>query len=169
MESLERSPLVGVLVGSKSDLKVVQPCLDTLREFGIPYQVTVASAHRTPELVESDVAELEPNVLVFIAFAGMAAHLAGVVASKTTKPVIGVPLSSSSLGGVDALLSTMQMPPGIPVGTMAVDGAKNAALFAAAILALSPAGEGLSLPAKLAEYRVNLAESVFDASRELNT
>jgi len=164
----EQSPLVGVLIGSKSDLPVAQPCLDLLQRFGIPHHLAIASAHRTPELVESTVAKLEPTVLVYIAFAGMAAHLAGVVASKTTKPVIGVPISSA-LKGLDALLSTMQMPSGVPVGTMAVDGAKNAALFAASILALSAAGERLALAKKLADYRAVQEEAVLEANRDLST
>lgn len=159
MASRKESPLVGVLMGSKSDQKVAQPCLDLLRQLGIPHEVTVASAHRTPDLVETALSKLEPTALAYIVFAGMAAHLAGTVASRTDKPVIGVPVSAS-LEGLDALLSTAQMPPGVPVGTMAVDGAKNAALFAAAILALTPAGEKLKLAQKLADYRARQAQAV---------
>jgi len=166
--SQKESPLVGVLVGSKSDLPVAQGCLELLRQFGIPHQVAVVSAHRTPDLVESTLSELEPTVLAYIVFAGMAAHLAGAVASQTEKPVIGVPVSAS-LNGLDALLSVAQMPPGVPVAAMAVDGAKNAALFAASVLALTTAGEKLQLARKLAGYRVAQAEAVAEANRELNT
>lgn len=168
MPTEKATPLIGVLMGSGSDRSVAQGCLDLLQQFGIPHEVVVASAHRTPELVEATVARLEPTVLAYIVFAGMAAHLAGAVASRTSKPVIGVPVAGS-LNGLDALLATVQMPPGVPVATMAVDGAKNAALFAAAILALTPAGEVLKLKDKLADYRARQAQAVIEVNRNLST
>jgi 5-(carboxyamino)imidazole ribonucleotide mutase len=117
----------------------MQPCAEILDDLGVEYTFTVTSAHRTPERTERLVRELEEQgCQVFICAAGLAAHLAGAVASKTVKPVLGVPLSASALGGMDALLATVQMPPGYPVGTLALDkvGAKNAAWMAAQILAL---------------------------------
>jgi 5-(carboxyamino)imidazole ribonucleotide mutase len=131
---------VAIFMGSMSDEGKMRPCADTLKELGVPYLFTVTSAHRTPERTAKLVADLEAGgCQVFICAAGMAAHLAGAVAAKTTRPVIGVPLSASTLGGMDALLSTVQMPPGFPVATVSLDqaGAKNAAYLAAAILALS--------------------------------
>lgn len=131
---------VAVFMGSASDEDLMTPCAEVLRTLGIDYAFTVTSAHRTPERTERLVAELEADgCQVFICAAGMAAHLAGAVAARTTKPVLGVPLAASPLGGMDALLATVQMPPGFPVGTLALDkaGARNAAWLAAQILALS--------------------------------
>jgi len=131
---------VGVLLGSPSDKEVMQACWETLSELKIPYEVVIASAHRTPEWVKEYAASAaEKGIKVLIAAAGGAAHLAGSVASWTALPVIGIPLEVGSLGGLDALLSTVQMPPGVPVATVSVGswGAKNAALLAARILALS--------------------------------
>lgn len=131
---------VAIFMGSISDEDKMRPCADTLKELDIPYAFTVSSAHRTPERTARLIQELEAaGCQVFICAAGMAAHLAGAVAAKTIRPVIGVPLSASALGGMDALLSTVQMPPGFPVATMCLDkaGAKNAAYMAAAILALN--------------------------------
>jgi phosphoribosylaminoimidazole carboxylase PurE protein len=131
-------PQVLILMGSNSDLTVVEEAVKVLREFDIPFEVTIASAHRTPERVRKLTSEAEGRgIEVIIAAAGAAAHLAGTVAAHTLLPVIGVPIDSSPLHGFDALLSTVQMPPGIPVATMAVGraGAKNAAIFAAQILA----------------------------------
>jgi 5-(carboxyamino)imidazole ribonucleotide mutase len=132
------SAKVGVLVGSKSDLTKMEKCAERLSELGIEYEMEVKSAHRTPD----DVAEYAENarergIGVIVCAAGMAAHLAGAVAGRTTLPVIGVPISAGTLGGFDALLSTVQMPPGVPVATVGVDGAVNAAVLAARILALS--------------------------------
>lgn len=149
-------PLIGIFVGSKSDLKHVEECTSVLDGFGVPYEVIVASAHRSPELVERKVKELEDKVGAYIAFAGMAAALPGVVASRTVKPVIGVPISVS-LVGLDALLAIVQMPPGVPVGAMAIDGAKNAAIYAVGILAASEAGKELKLGQKLTEMRAKRA------------
>jgi len=128
-----------ILMGSDSDLPVMDATAAMLDSFGIPYHMTVSSAHRTPDRTVKLIREAEKNgVQVIIAGAGAAAHLAGVVAAHTTLPVIGIPIDSSPLGGVDALYATVQMPPGIPVATMAVGkgGAKNAAIFAAQIMGL---------------------------------
>jgi len=131
---------VAIFIGSISDEALVTPCAETLRKLEIPFRFTVSSAHRTPERTESLVDELEKQgCQVFICAAGMAAHLAGAVAARTCKPVIGIPLAASPLGGMDALLATVQMPPGFPVATVALDkaGARNAAWLAAQILALN--------------------------------
>ena len=129
---------VGIVMGSVSDMPVVKKAIDTLEAFDIPYTVHVYSAHRTPEEARDFAKNARDNGFgVMIAAAGMAAHLAGAVAANTTLPVIGIPCKSTNLDGLDALLSTVQMPSGIPVATVAVDGATNAALLAAEILALS--------------------------------
>lgn len=133
-------PLVGILMGSDSDLPVMEEAVKVFRELDIPFEVTVSSAHRTPARTSKYAKGAEKRgIKVLIAGAGAAAHLAGVVASETTLPVIGVPIDSSPLNGMDALLSTVQMPGGIPVASMAIGkaGAKNAAVFAAEIIALS--------------------------------
>jgi 5-(carboxyamino)imidazole ribonucleotide mutase len=130
---------VAIFIGSISDEALVTPCAEVLRKLEIPFRFTVSSAHRTPERTQALVDELETQgCRVFICAAGMAAHLAGAVAARTCKPVIGIPLAASPLGGMDALLATVQMPPGFPVATMALDkaGARNAAWMAAQILAL---------------------------------
>lgn len=130
--------LVGVVMGSKSDWETMANCGETLEKLGVPYEARVLSAHRTPVQLEEYIESAEKRgVEVIIAAAGGAAHLAGVAAAKTLLPVLGVPMESKSLGGMDSLLSTVQMPAGIPVGTLAIGkaGAVNAALFAAAILA----------------------------------
>jgi phosphoribosylaminoimidazole carboxylase PurE protein len=132
-------PIIGVIMGSASDSDVMRGCMDVLEEFDIPYEVKVLSAHRTPDLTRKYVVSAaDRGIEVIIAGAGWAAHLAGFMAAHTTLPVIGVPIDSSPFKGIDALLSTVQMPPGIPVATVAVGsgGAKNAAVFAAQILAL---------------------------------
>lgn len=133
-------PLVGILMGSDSDLPVMEEAIKVLKGFDIPFEVEVASAHRTPEKVSTYARTAEERGLkVIIAGAGGAAHLAGVIASETTLPVIGVPIDSSPLKGLDSLLSTVQMPGGVPVATVAIGkaGAKNAAILAAEILALT--------------------------------
>ena len=149
---------VAVLMGSDSDWPILKPAVELLKHFGIEPVVKVASAHRTPSIVRDFVMEADHDkeFAAFIVAAGAAAHLAGVVASYTIKPVIGVPVNATPLNGMDALLSTVQMPSGIPVGTMAINGSKNAALFAVQILALSDE----TLAAKLKEHRVNLAKEV---------
>lgn len=139
---------VGIIMGSDSDLPVVEKAIDALKEFEIPYEVHVYSAHRTPEQVKEFTQNAEANGFgVIIAAAGMAAHLAGAVAANTVLPVIGIPVSAKKLDGLDALLSTVQMPSGIPVATVAVDGAKNAAILAAQIIALGDAELSLKLKA----------------------
>ena len=132
---------VAIIMGSDSDLPIVEKGINVLSELGIPYEVHVFSAHRTPRECAEFVSSAKDNGFgVIISAAGMAAHLAGVVASRTTLPVIGIPCKSSNLDGLDALLATVQMPTGIPVATVAIDGAANAALLAAEILALSDEG-----------------------------
>jgi 5-(carboxyamino)imidazole ribonucleotide mutase len=132
------SPSIGILVGSKSDLPVMEKCTVRLEDLGIDYELEVRSAHRNPEGVAEYVASApERGIKVFICAAGMAAHLAGAVAARTNLPVIGIPIAAGTLGGFDALLATVQMPSGVPVATVAVNGAANAAVLAAQILALS--------------------------------
>ncbi len=158
-----RGPQVAIVMGSKSDLKVMEKAADTLKDFGVTYETKVLSAHRSPELTTSFARSAqERGIKVIIAGAGMAAHLAGVIASHTTLPVIGVPIDSSSLNGLDALLATVQMPPGIPVATMGIGkaGAKNAALFATEILAI----EDSTLKTRLAQFRSEQEEKI----RKLN-
>ena len=145
---------VAIIMGSASDWGVVKSADDTLKSFGVDVELIVASAHRTPQRVHDFVKN--SSAQIFIAAAGMAAHLAGVVASLTTKPVIGVPISSEPFKGLDSMLSTVQMPSGVPVATMAVNGAKNAALFAVEILAL----QDDELAKKLISYREQMAAEV---------
>jgi 5-(carboxyamino)imidazole ribonucleotide mutase len=134
------SPSVGILVGSKSDLPVMEKCTNRLEDLGIEYEIEVRSAHRNPEDVAEYVASAPARgIKVFVCAAGMAAHLAGAVAARTNLPVIGIPIAAGTLGGFDALLATVQMPSGVPVATVAVNGAANAAVLAAQILALSDA------------------------------
>jgi 5-(carboxyamino)imidazole ribonucleotide mutase len=129
---------VAVIMGSDSDLPVVKKAVVELKEYGVPYECHVMSAHRTPQLACEFAAKAKENGFgVIICAAGMAAHLAGVIAGHTTLPVIGIPCKSSNLDGLDALLATVQMPSGIPVATVAIDGAKNAAILAIQMLALS--------------------------------
>lgn len=159
------SPIVAILVGSRSDLPVVEKAAGVLGEFGVPFEIRVLSAHRNPAGLEAYLHAAEPaGVEVFICAAGMAAHLAGAVAARTTLPVIGVPLAAPSgaagLGGLDALLATVQMPPGIPVATVAVDGAKNAAYLAVSILGLKHP----ELAEKLRIFRRNMTAEAEVAS-----
>lgn len=143
---------VGIIMGSDSDMPVVQKAADVLSDFGVPYEIHIYSAHRTPvEAREFSTTAKEKGFGVIIAAAGMAAHLAGAMAAGTTLPVIGIPIRSEQLGGLDALLSTVQMPSGIPVATVAIDGAKNAAVLAVEILALSDE----ELSAKLEKFRAD--------------
>jgi len=130
-------PLVGILMGSESDLPVMDKAVEVLKEMGVPHEVEISSAHRLPEKTANYAKRArERGIEVLIAGAGMAAHLAGALASHTTLPVIGVPIKSGALDGVDALYSTVQMPQGIPVATVAIDGAKNAAYLACEILSI---------------------------------
>ena len=129
---------VGIIMGSDSDLPVVEKAVNTLKEFGVPFEVHIFSAHRTPAEAKAFSENARSNGFgVIIAAAGMAAHLAGAIAANTTLPVIGIPIKSQNLGGMEALLSTVQMPSGIPVATVAIDGAVNAALLSIEILSLS--------------------------------
>jgi phosphoribosylaminoimidazole carboxylase PurE protein len=135
---MKDEPLVGVVMGSDSDLPVMREAAETLEKFGVPWEMTVASAHRSPERAALYASGArERGLKVIIAGAGWAAHLAGVLAAGTTLPVIGVPLASSPLNGLDALLATAQMPSGVPVAVMALGGARNAAILAVQMLALS--------------------------------
>ena len=151
------SKKVAVIMGSDSDLPVVQGAISKLREFGVEVEAHVMSAHRTPEQAAAFSKNARENGFgVIIAAAGKAAHLAGVLAAHTTLPVIGIPIKSSTLDGLDALLATVQMPSGIPVATVAIDGADNAAILAAQMLALSDEG----LAAQLAAMKKSMAEGV---------
>ena len=157
---------VVIIMGSQSDEPTIAPCAEILRELGVPFVMTVSSAHRTPERTEALVAQEEAaGARVFICAAGMAAHLAGSVAARTLRPVIGIPVTGSALGGMDALLSTVQMPPGFPVATMALDkaGARTAAWLAAQILAL----EDAALADRLAAARRKMREAVISAGEEM--
>lgn len=138
MAELPETPLVGVIMGSKSDLEILTPAAEILRELGVPHELRVVSAHRTPDWMFAYAEQAEERgLLVIIAGAGGAAHLPGMVAAKTTLPVLGVPVPATLLNGVDSLLSIVQMPKGIPVGTLAIGkpGAANAGLLAASIVA----------------------------------
>ena len=155
---------VGIIMGSDSDLPVVSKAIDTLKEFGVPFEVHVYSAHRTPVECAEFVKAAEDNGFgAIICAAGMAAHLAGAVAANTTLPVIGIPISSKNTGGMDALLATVQMPSGIPVATVAIDGAANAAYLAIQILALSDS----SLSLKLKETRKKATEKVLEKNKAI--
>ncbi len=157
---------VAIFIGSSSDEEQISPCAKVLADLGIPYLFTVSSAHRTPERTEQLVQSLEENdCQVYICAAGMAAHLAGAVAARTIKPVIGIPVTASALGGMDALLATVQMPPGFPVATVALDkaGARNAAWLAAQILAL----HDTKLAEKIRRARETFKADVEKAGNEL--
>lgn len=157
-------PLVGILLGSDSDLTVMQEAARVLHDFGIAYDLTVASAHRTPEKVQKFVAQgPKRGIKVFIAAAGGAAHLPGVIAAMTTLPVIGVPIRTSTAAGVDSLFAIAQMPAGIPVATVAINGAKNAGILAAQILATGNKG----LEKKMAAFKRQLAKQVMDKAAKL--
>lgn len=155
---------VAVMMGSDSDLPIVQKAIDTLKAFGVPFEVHVFSAHRTPEQAKDFSINARQNGFgAIICAAGMAAHLAGAVAANTTLPVIGIPIQSKQIGGIDALLSTVQMPSGIPVATVAIDGAANAALLSIQILAV----EDASLAAKLDAKRKEDADKVLEKDRKI--
>ena len=155
---------VGIVMGSVSDLPVVEKGIKVLQEFGVPVEVRVLSAHRCPEEARDFAAAARENGFsVLIAAAGMAAHLAGALAANTTLPVIGIPCKSTNLDGMDALLSTVMMPSGIPVATVAIDGAKNAALLAIEILAVTDA----DLAEKLAAARKKETDAVLAKDAEL--
>ncbi|MBE7023567.1 MAG: 5-(carboxyamino)imidazole ribonucleotide mutase [Ruminococcaceae bacterium] len=155
---------VGIIMGSDSDLPVVEKAMLALDELNVPYEVHVFSAHRTPLEAKEFSANARANGFgAIIAAAGMAAHLAGAIAANTTLPVIGIPVKSSNLDGMDALLSTVQMPPGIPVATVAINGAKNAAILAAQIIAV----EDADLAAKLDAQRKTAADTVLEKNKAI--
>ena len=155
---------VGIIMGSDSDLSVMKEAADVLAEFDIPFEVTIVSAHRTPKrLYEYSETAREKGFSVIIAGAGGSAHLPGMVASITTLPVIGVPIKSKTLDGVDSLYSIVQMPAGIPVATVAINGAKNAGILAASILSI----DNPELAKKLHAYKENLSAIVIDKAKKL--
>ncbi|HLA50982.1 MAG TPA: 5-(carboxyamino)imidazole ribonucleotide mutase [Thermodesulfobacteriota bacterium] len=160
-------PLVGILMGSDSDLPIMEEAAKVLKEFDIPYEITISSAHRSPKRT-SDYAKnaADRGIKIIIAGAGSAAHLAGFIAAETILPVIGVPIDSSSLKGMDALLSTVQMPGGVPVAAMAIGkaGAKNAGIFAAQILATS----AKDIQAKLKAYKEKQAKDVEEKAKKIS-
>lgn len=155
---------VGIIMGSDSDLPVVNKALEILDEFNVEYEIHIASAHRTPEKASAFAKNARKNGIgVIIAAAGGAAHLPGVLAAETTLPVIGIPIRTPSLGGADSLYSIVQMPKGVPVASMAIDGAQNAALFAVQIISLSDS----ELFEKLENYKVEMSQQVEEKDRKL--
>ncbi|MCL5031285.1 MAG: 5-(carboxyamino)imidazole ribonucleotide mutase [Bacteroidetes bacterium] len=163
---MNTKPLIGIIMGSDSDLGVMQKAIDTCKEFDIPYEVKILSAHRTPgEHGEYSKTAASRGLKVIIAAAGGAAHLPGVTAAHTTLPVIGVPIMSKSLSGIDSLLSIVQMPSGVPVATVAIDGAKNAALLAIQIIGTSDN----AIQKKLVEYKIQMAEESMNKNKKLNS
>ncbi len=162
----ETKPIVGVVMGSDSDLEIMRRCTKQLDAFGIPFEVRIISAHRTPDTAHQYAAgAIERGLKVIIAAAGMSAALAGVLAANTTLPIVGVPINSGPLAGIDAALSTMQMPPGVPVACMSIGaaGATNAAIFAAEILAVADA----ELAGKLAAFKEAQARKVAEKDASL--
>ena len=160
------SAQVGIVMGSDSDMGVMQSAADVLKDFGVAFEITIASAHRSPQRAAAWASTApERGIKVIIAGAGHAAHLAGAMAAHTSLPIIGVPIDSSCLQGMDALLATVQMPPGIPVATMAIgkSGARNAGILAVQILALADAG----LSEKLQEYKQDMAAKVEQKAKKL--
>ncbi len=159
-----KKPLVGILMGSESDLPIMEKAAEVLKEMGIPYEMDICSAHRMPEkTIQYAKTARRKGLEVLIAGAGMAAHLAGVLAAHATLPVIGVPLKSGALDGVDALYSTVQMPPGIPVATVGIDGAKNAAYLACEILSIKYP----EITKKLEEFRAKTKKALEEKAKAL--
>lgn len=161
-----RKPLISIVMGSDSDMPIMENAAKVLKEFAVPHEIAIASAHRSPDWTRRYIREAErKGVEVFIAGAGGAAHLAGTVAAHTTRPVIGVPIDSSSLKGLDALLSTAQMPGGVPVATMSIGraGAKNAGILAVQMLSLSR----IILHNKIKAYKRKLAKDVEEKARRI--
>jgi 5-(carboxyamino)imidazole ribonucleotide mutase len=159
-----KKPLVGILMGSESDLPVMERAAEVLKEMGVPYEMEISSAHRLPDkTVRYAKAARRRGIEVLIAGAGMAAHLAGVLASHTTLPVIGVPIKSGALNGADALYSTVQMPPGVPVATVGIDGTKNAAYLACEILSIKYP----EIAKKLMDFRSKMRKSLEEKSKAL--
>jgi 5-(carboxyamino)imidazole ribonucleotide mutase len=161
---MPNKPLIGIIMGSDSDLPIMRNAVDICREFEIPFELKILSAHRTPDQhADWSKTAASRGIKVIIAAAGMAAHLPGVTAAQTILPVIGVPMKSKSLDGVDALYSIVQMPPGIPVATVAIDGSKNAALLAVQILAVNDT----ELTKKLIEYKKQMAGESINKNKNL--
>jgi len=157
-----KKPLVGILMGSESDLPVMEKAAEVFKEMGIPYEMEISSAHRLPEKTANYAKRSRGRgIEVLVAGAGMAAHLAGALASHTTLPVIGVPIKSGALEGVDALYSTVQMPPGVPVATVGIDGAKNAAYLACEILSIKYP----RIATKLEDFRRKTRKSLEEKSK----
>jgi 5-(carboxyamino)imidazole ribonucleotide mutase len=155
---------VAIVMGSESDLKVMKDAAETLEYFGIKYEITILSAHRTPERMFDYASKaMENGIQVIIAGAGGSAHLPGMIASLTLIPVIGVPIKSSSLDGLDSLLSIVQMPPGVPVATVAINGSKNAAILACQILSIN----NNSLLEKLEKYKIEMKNKVISTANRL--
>jgi 5-(carboxyamino)imidazole ribonucleotide mutase len=155
---------VAVILGSDSDLDTMRPCMERLKSFGVPFEVHIISAHRTPAAAEEFASSAAQRGFgVLIAAAGKAAHLGGVLAAYTTLPVIGVPIKTSMMGGLDSLLSMVQMPKGIPVACVAVDGADNAGILAVQMLALGDA----DLTARLAEFKADMAREVAEKDKKI--
>jgi len=162
---MNNKPLVGIIMGSDSDLPIMTKSVEIFKEFDIPFEVKILSAHRTPdEHSEWSKSAKDRGIKVIIAAAGGAAHLPGVTAGNTTLPVIGVPIKTKSLEGMDSLLSIVQMPSGVPVATVAIDGAKNAALLAVQILGI--ADEGIA--DKMVSYKVSMAEQSMKKNENVN-
>jgi len=165
MEEKMKQKKVAIIMGSRSDLPEVEKAAKVLSDLGIEYEMRIISAHRTPDTASEFAQRAESEGFdLIIAAAGKAAHLAGVMAAGTVLPVIGIPMKTGDLGGMDSLLSTVQMPKGVPVATVAIGGAENAAILAAQILSCADSG----LRAALKEYRKKMAEEVAEADRELN-
>ncbi|MCL2701305.1 MAG: 5-(carboxyamino)imidazole ribonucleotide mutase [Phycisphaerae bacterium] len=159
------TPTVGIVMGSDSDLETMKKCAEQLKAFGVACEMRIISAHRTPVVAhEYASTAAERGLKVIVAAAGMSAALSGVLAANTTLPVVGVPMASGPLAGVDAALSTMQMPPGVPVACMAINGAVNAAIFATAILATSDA----ALAERLAQFKKDQVAKVMEKDRSIN-
>ncbi len=159
-----KKPLIGILMGSESDLPVMEKAAEVLKEMGVSYEMEISSAHRLPEKTAKYAKSARKRgIEVLIAGAGMAAHLAGVLASHTTLPVIGVPIKSGALNGADALYSTVQMPPGVPVATVGIDGAKNAAYLACEILSIKYP----EITKKIEDFRSRMRKSLEEKSKEI--
>jgi 5-(carboxyamino)imidazole ribonucleotide mutase len=157
-------PVVGIIMDSDSDLKVMSKAAEVLKELGVPYEMDISSAHRLPDKTAKYAKNARKRgIEVIIAAAGMAAHLAGAIAAHTTLPVIGVPLNADALNGVDSLYATVQMPPGIPVATVAIDGAKNAAYLACSILSIKYS----DIANALTNFRIRMANEARDKSKKL--
>ena len=161
---MKKKPLVGILMGSESDMTVMEKAAEVLKEIGVPYEMEISSAHRLPEKTARYAKTARKRgIEVLIAGAGMAAHLAGALASHTTLPVIGVPIKSGALNGADALYSTVQMPPGVPVATVGIDGAKNAAYLACEILSIKYP----DMAKELENFRSRMRKSLEEKSKAI--